>query len=76
MSKYFKRYEDNRTLTYPEDVFFIRNTIEEEYGTLTCSNHKLEDLWRDFSDTYDTGFLYPNESLIEEFTCWLESQED
>ena len=76
MSKYFKRHEDNSTLIYPEDIFFIRKTIEEKYGSLTCSNHKLDDLWRDFSDTYSAGFLDPNENLIEEFTNWLESQED
>ena len=74
MSKYFKRYEDN-TLTYPEDVSFIRKTIEEKYGILTCSNHKLENLWRKFSNTYEAGFLIPSEELIEHFIYWLEEQE-
>lgn len=76
MSKYFKRYEDNSTLIYPEDIAFIRKIIEEQYGVLSCSNRKLDDLWRDFSDTYSAGFLDPNEKLIEYFTFWLESHED
>ena len=76
MSKYFKRYEDNSTLTYPEDISFIRKTIKEKYGTLTCSNYKLEDLWRDFSETYSAGFLDPDEYFIKEFVYWLELQED
>lgn len=78
MSIYLKRYEDNSTLTYPEDIFFIRKVIEEKYGTLTCSNHKLEELWRDFSEEeYAAGFLSPNENFIEEFVYWLEwLQED
>ena len=76
MSKYFKWYEDNRILTYPKDILFIRNTIEEKYGTLTCSNHKLEDLWKDFRDTYLAWYLESFMDLIEEFTYWLESQEE
>ena len=75
MNKYFK-YEDNSTLTYPEEITFIRKTIEGQYGILNCYNHELEDLWRDFSDTYAAGFLIPNENLIKEFIDWLELQED
>ncbi len=75
MSKYFTPY-DNRKPRYPEDAKLIRETITSEHGTLTCSDYKLEQLWEDFSGTYEAGHLNPDDFWIEKFINWLELQED
>ena len=77
MSKYFKRYEDIMpVLHYQDDVSYIRTEVESKYGTLDCSDSKLEDLWRNYSDdAWCAGFMSPNEELIESFVDWLEEQE-
>ena len=74
MSKYFIPY-DNRKPRYPEDAKLIRKIIISEYGTLTCSDYKLEQLWEDFSDTYDAGHLNPDDFWIERFVDWLERED-
>ena len=77
MSRYFKPYHKNEEdPTYPEDVKRIRKGLESAYGVVKCSNAKLGELWRDFSDTYSAGFLGPNDQLIEEFARWLEEEDD
>ena len=75
MSKYFKPYNTEEDPTYPEDVRYIRTELESEYGTVECSNLKLGELWRDFSDTYHASFLNPDDQFIKEFASWLEAQE-
>ena len=77
MSKYFIPYiKEEQDPTYPEDVRYIRAEISALYGTLDCSNKKLGELWRDFSDRFDAGFLNPNAELIEEFVEWLDIHDD
>lgn len=77
MSKYFKPYiKHEEDPTYPEDIKYIRAEIEAFYGTVECSNLKLGELWRDFSDKIcSASFLYPNTTLIKEFVSWLETQD-
>lgn len=78
MSRYFKPYhnEEAEDPTYPEEVKCIRAGLESTHGTVECSNAKLGELWRDFSDTYySAGFMDPNAYLISEFASWLEAQE-
>ena len=76
MSKYFKPYPKNEEdPLYPEDIRHIRAEIEALYGKVKCSNKKLGELWRDFSDdVYDAYFLDANPMLILEFVRWLEAQ--
>lgn len=70
MSCDFKRFEEDPT--YPEDVKFIRKELEKS-GTVYCSNKRLGELWRDFSDRlYDAGFLHPEPEFIEEFINFLD----
>ena len=77
MSRYFIPYiREEEDPTYPEDVKYIRAEILASYGTLDCSNKKLGELWRDFSDRYDAGFLSPSSVLIEEFVGWLDRHDD
>lgn len=76
MSKYFKPYNTEEDPLYPEDVKHIRVEIESKYGTLDCSNKKLGELWRDFSDDiYFAGFVNPSDDTIKEFTDWLRGEE-
>ena len=78
MSRYFKPYynkDEEEDPTYPEDVKYIRAELESVHGTLECSNKKLGELWRDFSDTYHACFLNPDNLFIKEFASWLEAQE-
>ena len=79
MSRYFKPYpKSDEDTTYPEDIKYLRTEIEDHYGTLTCSNRKLGELWRDFSDeAYCASFLCINsESLVREFVEWLANKRD
>lgn len=77
MSRYFKPYKENEDdPTYPEDVRKIRQTIECSFGRFDCTDRKIGELWRDFSETYDAGFLMPGWELIKEFVEWLKRQED
>lgn len=77
MSKYFKLYhKDEEDPTYPEDVKYIRAELELAYGAVECSNAKLGELWRDFSnDVYSASFMNPSPLSIHEFASWLEVQE-
>ena len=77
MSRYFKPYDRSEDPNYPEDVRHIRLEIESKYGTLTCSNRKLGELWRNFSEeAYSAGFLDPNDKFIKEFSIWLQKSDD
>jgi len=77
MSRYFKPYEENEDdPTYPEDVRRIRQTIEYSFGKFDCTNRKIGELWRDFSEEYSASFLIPEWNFIKEFVEWLERQED
>lgn len=84
MSKYFERYErkepveynEEELVDYPEDIAFIRTEVESKYGKLDCSDRKLEDLWRDYSDEcWCAGFMSPDEAIVESFVDWLDEQE-
>ena len=77
MSKYFKPYEENEEdPIYPEDVKRIRQAIECSFGKFDCSNRKIGELWRDFSEEcYSAGFLMPSWEPIKEFVEWLNRQE-
>ena len=77
MSKYFKPYEENDDdPTYPDDVREIRQIIECRFGKFDCSNRKVGELWRDFSEEcYEAGFLTPEWDFIKEFVEWLKEQE-
>lgn len=77
MSRYFKPYEENEDdPTYPEDVQKIRQTIECSFGKFNCTNRKIGELWRDFSETYHASFLIPEWDFIKEFVEWLKKQEE
>ena len=77
MSRYFKPYEKNEDdPIYPEDVRMIRRTIENGFGKFDCTNRKIGELWRDFSEEcYGAGFLMPSWEPIKEFVEWLKRQE-
>lgn len=76
MSRYFTPYCIEEDPTYPVEVKYIRNELESKYGTVECSNKKLGDLWRDFSDTYSASFLIPDARFVSEFARWLEAKND
>lgn len=77
MSRYFKPYEENEDdPTYPEDVKIIRHTIENSFGKFDCTNCKIGELWRDFSEDYHASFLAPDWDFIKEFVEWLKRQEE
>ena len=72
MSRYFRPYHNEEDPTYPEDVKYIRAELEAKHGVVECSNAKLGELWRDFSDTYSASFLNPDTHFVAEFARWLE----
>lgn len=50
--------------------------MESKYGILDCSDYKLEDLWRDYSDEmWCAGFMSPDEAIVESFADWLDVKE-
>lgn len=71
----FKRYE-NFTSHYPEDLKQIRNYLEQ-IGILNCTDKKLDNLWRYFSDDkYSASWLDPTDDSLEHFAYWLEKYEE
>ena len=76
MSKYFIPYNKAEDPTYPEEVKYIREVVESKYGKFNCTNAKIGDLWRDFSNEYDACFLHPSDEWIERFAEWLGYEDD
>lgn len=78
MSRYFKPYEENEDdPIYPKNVKMIRHNIENSFGKFDCTNRKIGELWRDFSEEkYSASFLIPEWHFIKEFVEWLKEQED
>ena len=70
MSKYFTR-NINSELKYPEEIKYIREYMEQ-YGKINCSDNKLDELWRDYSNCYSAIFLIPSEELINGFMDYLD----
>lgn len=75
MSKYFK-FNQTFQLKHPEDVATIRKYLETK-GKVDCNDKELEDLWYEFSDTWDAGWLNPCEGgwgttgTLAPFADWL-----
>lgn len=71
----FYTLNEKQNFDYPEDMQKILSYLNE-HGTIKCPNSKIEQLYREFSDTYGAGWIEPSEERIEEFARWLNDETD
>lgn len=73
----FEPFNDKRVGFNPEYPDEMEKIIEyvESLGKLNVNYKYLEQLWYDFSDIYEAGFLTASKYTLAEFVQWITGRE-
>lgn len=70
----FRKHEEEM-LEFWEDIPVIRRYLQEHGELGIVSDRTLSILWKEFSSTYESGWLNPYEPLLENFAEWLDHRD-